>query len=250
MKFEKAAYSKDKKNMAFIIRKTTPSFVNALRRSIISLVPTLAIEEVQMQDNSSALYDEVVGHRLGLLPLTTPIGEYKSRKEFPDDGVARAECEIKLTLEAQGPGTVYAEQMISKDPAVICAFPKMPIVKLLKNQSIKFEATAILDNGKEHAKWSPGNAYYQYLPIVKDGSKSVEVLPKDVLDHKNQEIFVTATGELNNPDVKATNPEVTHSKEDFIFTIESWGQLAPADILSQALSQLDLQLNEITEALK
>ncbi len=249
MEIKNITYSKDSLTMAFTVINSSSAYVNALRRSIISLVPTLAIEEVEIQENTSALYDEVIGHRLGLLPLTTPPGEYKLRSEFPDDGVARAECEVKLTLEAIGPKTVYAEELVSKDPAVKCAYPKMIITKLLKDQRLKLEATANLGQGIEHAKWSPANAYYQYGSIITDGSKKIEVLPKDIIGLKSQEIFVTEDGKLSNPNIKADKPVVEKSKTNFLFTIESWGQIPPKEILQQAIEQLNNQLELVSEAI-
>jgi len=45
------------------------SFVNALRRIMISEIPTVAIEKVYMWNNSSIIHDEVLAHRIGLIPL-------------------------------------------------------------------------------------------------------------------------------------------------------------------------------------
>jgi DNA-directed RNA polymerase I and III subunit RPAC1 len=45
------------------------SFANALRRILISEVPTMAIEMVYMADNTSIIHDEVLAHRLGLVPI-------------------------------------------------------------------------------------------------------------------------------------------------------------------------------------
>jgi DNA-directed RNA polymerase I and III subunit RPAC1 len=45
------------------------SFVNALRRILLAEVPTVAIESVYIMDNTSILHDEVLSHRLGLVPL-------------------------------------------------------------------------------------------------------------------------------------------------------------------------------------
>ena len=44
-------------------------YVNALRRLAISEVPTLAIDDIVMIDNSSVVHDEAVAHRLGMIPL-------------------------------------------------------------------------------------------------------------------------------------------------------------------------------------
>jgi RNA polymerase Rpb3/Rpb11 dimerisation domain len=45
------------------------SFVNALRRILLSEVPTVAIETVYMWNNTSLIHDEVLAHRLGLIPI-------------------------------------------------------------------------------------------------------------------------------------------------------------------------------------
>lgn len=45
------------------------SFANALRRIMIAEVPTVAIEMVHMWNNTSIVHDEVLAHRLGLVPI-------------------------------------------------------------------------------------------------------------------------------------------------------------------------------------
>jgi len=45
------------------------SFANALRRILIADIPTMAIENVYMWDNTSIIHDEVLAHRLGLIPI-------------------------------------------------------------------------------------------------------------------------------------------------------------------------------------
>jgi DNA-directed RNA polymerase alpha subunit len=65
------------------------SFANALRRIMISEVPTMAIEHVYMWNNSSIMHDEVLAHRMGLVPIQVdprlfePFGMYNTEQQFP-----------------------------------------------------------------------------------------------------------------------------------------------------------------------
>ena len=56
-------------SLKFELSNTELSIANALRRIIISEVPTMAIDIVQVAENTSPLNDEFIAHRLGLVPL-------------------------------------------------------------------------------------------------------------------------------------------------------------------------------------
>ncbi len=134
------------------------AYANALRRYIMSEVPTLAIEDVEFRKNEGILYDEMVAHRLGLIPLTTDL---KSYTYTPGEGKKGISSSVLLTLHAKGPCTVYAKDLKSKDPQVTPVYGEIPILKLLKDQEIELQATAVMGLGKTHAKWSPGLVFYK-----------------------------------------------------------------------------------------
>lgn len=55
---------------AFSLIGVDASIANAFRRILLAEIPTLAIEDVYVFNNTSVIQDEVLCHRLGLIPLT------------------------------------------------------------------------------------------------------------------------------------------------------------------------------------
>ena len=249
-------YNKDNK-LTFLIQGINYVLANTLRRLILSEVPVLAIQEVEFQKNSSALYDEILAHRLGLIPLKTDLKSYNLKDECKCKGKGCALCELKLTLTAEGNGMVYVSQLKSTDPKVNPVYPDMPIVELIKKQKIELEATAILGQGKKHVKFSPGLAYYRGYPefIINNNSnlKKVQEELKDVINVKGDKIKVNDFNKWNEryeEILEINNIEVKNSNEDFIFYLESWGQLSCKEILLKALELFDEKLDDFESKLK
>ncbi len=172
---------KNKMEMKFVVEGIKPSFASALRRTMMSEVPTMAIETVDFKDNDSALNDEIVANRLGLVPLTFDQDAY----ELPNCGKLTSKNSVKLVLKKKGPGMVYSGDMKSDDKDVKPVYDKIPIVELFENQQLQFEATAILGVGREHVKWQ--GAVVGYSVDEKDPQKftfnveSVSGLPVDAV---------------------------------------------------------------------
>ena len=68
-RFRVLEQSDDKNHMVFEIIGIDVSLANALRRIMIAEVPTVAIEHVYMWNNTSIMHDEVLAHRIGLVPI-------------------------------------------------------------------------------------------------------------------------------------------------------------------------------------
>jgi DNA-directed RNA polymerase subunit D len=135
------------------------SYANAIRRFCLSEVPSMAIDDVVILENSSVLYDEILSHRLGMVPLKTDLERY-ILPEKCDCGnpLGCQKCRVLLVLDATAhdkPRTVYSGDLVSEDREIAPISPGIPIVKLAQGQSVKLEAYARLGRGKEHAKWQP-----------------------------------------------------------------------------------------------
>jgi len=151
---------KDGERISFTVEGVTPQMLNALRRIIISELPVMAIEEVTFYENNSILNDELIAHRLGCIPLKTDTKTYNLPSECTCKGKGCAKCMAILSLEVEGPRTVYAGELKSTDPKITPVYEKTPIIKLIQKQNIKLEAKAQLGCGRDHMKWQAGLASY------------------------------------------------------------------------------------------
>lgn len=245
----------NKNKLIIQIEGTTSTYLNTLRRMIMSEVPTMAINEVEIRKNNSVLYDEMLSLRLGLLVLSTDLKTYSERKEGDAES---AKNTLQLTLKAKGPGVVYAKQLKSKDPAVKPVHPTTPIVELLEGQEIELIAKATLGRGKEHAKWSPGIAYYKDMTFadIKEDETNVKKLIKPFIDEAKGKIRVVdyenVDTEFNPKIMKKVNKKIefTPNNEDFIFYVEPWGQLDPKMILEKAVEKLNNKADNFKKILK
>jgi DNA-directed RNA polymerase subunit D len=253
---EKISSSENK--MTFLLKKSTPAYSNALRRIMLTQVPVMAIENIEFSKNNSALYDEVLAHRLGLVPLTTDLKSYELPESDEDIENKKAKCTLQLTLKEKGPKTVYASDLKTADPKVKPVFGKTPLVKLLKDQEVELVATAILGKGKIHAKWSACHVWYNYNPKITinmkaDFEKVKDLYPPQVFNKKGQ-IDEKLILEHNLVDavahIKEEVVKVEYNDTEFIFTVESWGQLPPKEIISESINILDSKLNELAKLVK
>ena len=262
MKIQKINYNQKQGKISFTVRETNPAFVNLLRRVILENVPTLAIEEVEFKNNDSILYDEVIAHRLGLIPLKTDIKTYNLPDNCKCKGKLCARCSVILTLTEKGPRTVYASSLKSKDPKIKPIFSETPIVKLLKDQKLQFTATAIMGQGKEHTKWSPAHVHYKSIPIVEIIKDKQQVL-KEIKSCKGITLEeIKGTIKLinaSNTGVEIPNEclekikgkiELKKNNEDFIFFIESWGQLSVKEIVLKAIDNIHERFDEFSDSIK
>lgn len=242
------------KQIKFILSGVTPTFANTLRRMILSEVPTMAIDEVIIIENTTPLYDEIVAHRLGLIPLKTDLENYVRPELCSCGGQGCTSCEVSLTLEMSGDQDVeivFSKDLLSQDPKIVPVYLNIPILKMAKDQKIFLEAIARLGRGLDHAKWQPvSTVSYKYLPCVEFNLNNctycgdcVLVCPRDIIKIENDEILAInmINCSLCNQCVDVCELDavlVSTTNTDFVFIIESTGALTIKSILIEALKLL------------
>ncbi|KAL0221091.1 hypothetical protein RCL1_000945 [Eukaryota sp. TZLM3-RCL] len=258
--------------LVFRLRKVTLAFVSALRRVIYSEVPSLAIELVDFADNTSPLSEEVIAHRLGLVPLFYPEDIMTSHSTCTCDGTCE-NCEVFYTLNVMNDHetvmTVRSDELLPSTRNHVTMPGQAPIVlfQLGHNQRVHFKATARRGTGTDHAKWCPvNNATFVVEPEIilnrdsiaslsaddrhalvtscprqvfelNEISKSIKVVNADAC------MYCADCMELSNQfaqDYEMIPPVIVREPKDpvYRFTIESAGGVPPDVILSRALTIL------------
>lgn len=201
-------------DMEFDMIGIDASIANAFRRILIAEVPTMAIEKVLMVDNTSVIADEVLSHRLGLIPLDADprLFDYISNDvpserntivyklhvscekgsqrltvksgqlEWLPEGSQLTKASPAQSGDKQNTYTSFgqSQQKMSERPLGV-KYEDITIARLGPGQAIELEAHAVKGVGKVHAKWSPvATAWYRMLPEV--------VLLKEITDGDAEEL--------------------------------------------------------------
>ncbi|XP_061355546.1 DNA-directed RNA polymerases II, IV and V subunit 3-like [Gastrolobium bilobum] len=225
----------------FELRDTDASIANALRRVMIAEVPTIAIDLVEIEVNSSVLNDEFIAHRLGLIPLTSAraMSMRFSRDCDACDGDGQCEfCSVEFHLRAKCMTDqtldVTSKDLVSSDHTVVPVdFSDSSglessdnrgviIVKLRRGQELKLRAIARKGIGKDHAKWSPAaTVTFMYEPEIHINEDLMESLTleekKEWIDSSPTQVFqidpVTQQVTVLEPEAYSYDDEVIKKAE-------------------------------------
>jgi DNA-directed RNA polymerase subunit D len=274
-----------------IMSGITPPTINAVRRTLISDVPRMAIENVEFHlgpirdehgkeyESMTPLFDEIISHRLGMVPIPTDLDLFVPKAECTCGGEGCPNCTIMYSLNKKGPSedderdnlTVYADDMqlvVQKVEGVsekkyserFEIKNKIPIVKLNKSQALLLYATAELATGRKHAKWQVAQAVgYQYYPEIEidytkcdSGGSCIANCPRNVLAEKDKEIIVEdlESCTLCQACAEACSLDAITVKGDetkFIFQFETDGAVTAKDALARALDILEGEFEELRD---
>ncbi len=226
-------HEKSDEHLIFDLVGVGAPIANALRRILLSDVPTMAIEKVILFQNTSIIQDEVLAHRLGLIPIKADPKMFRTLEE--DGGEPNEHNTTVFTLEvmctnnpraqpsappnlAYINSTVYSSQLqwvpqgtqaerFASDP-IRPVHDDIVVAKLRPGQSIEAELHVIKGVGRDHAKWSPvATAYYRQMPdisftgpVTGDEAKELAAIcPMNVFD-------IEDIGNGNGPELVTARP--------------------------------------------
>ncbi|XP_023231186.1 DNA-directed RNA polymerases I and III subunit RPAC1-like isoform X1 [Centruroides sculpturatus] len=183
----------DDMEMEFDIIGIDAAIANAFRRILLAEVPTMAVEKVFVYNNTSIIQDEVLAHRLGLIPIKADPRLFEYRQEGDDEGTAEDTIEFHLKVkctknknaskDAAIPEDLYLNHLVYSgqmkwipigsqaelygEDAIKPVHDDILIAKLRPGQEIDVKMHCVKGIGKDHAKFSPvATATYRLLPEI------------------------------------------------------------------------------------
>ncbi|RKP08279.1 DNA-directed RNA polymerase [Thamnocephalis sphaerospora] len=243
----------DKDRVNFVLSNADLSVANALRRAMISEVPTIAIDIVQFEENTTVLADEFLAHRLGLIPLySANVEQFKYTTECVCTEYCSA-CSVVLTLEAKCTREGETVMVTSRDlqshdpkvsPVMSDEFDRgIMIVKLHKGQEIKLTCIARKGLGQMHAKWSPVSAVgFEYDP-----HNRLRHLEYWIEEDAKKEWPLSRNADFEEPPRDDEPFDYNAEPNKFYYDVETVGSIRPEDVVSMALDVLQEKL-KVTEA--
>ena len=242
-------------------KNTSSIFLNTLRRIMISDIPTIAIDKIELEENSSPMNDEFMAHRIGLIPIRCErdVSSIPYQHECTCKNGCH-ECNFEFILEKENKDNddlvgVYSSDFVTvfnpKHNFNVVTYPIFEqgilICKLARGQKIKLKAIAIKGTGKEHSKWSSVSCVsFVDKPNIKIKNLSSD-LKDTIINSCPTNVYKETNGKLvvNNENNctycmecvnKSNNQiEVGFSQKNFIMTIESNGSIDPLTILKNSL---------------
>uniref|UniRef100_A0A0P4WSQ0 DNA-directed RNA polymerases I and III subunit RPAC1 n=1 Tax=Scylla olivacea TaxID=85551 RepID=A0A0P4WSQ0_SCYOL len=182
------------------------SIINAYRRIILAEVATMAIEKVYMYNNTSIVQDEVLAHRLGLVPLKVDPRFFEFRNkdetEWGAQDSVKYEMKVRCTKNQEASANetnadvLYVNRKVlssslkwvplGNQPDIFQESNMQPLhqdillAKMNCGHEINLEAFAVKGIGSDHAKFQPGMCWYRMLPEI-EITREVEGKQADLL---------------------------------------------------------------------
>ena len=260
---------------SFILKNSSPAKANALRRTMMSDIPKMAIDKVEFHlgqimmdgkeyESVTPLFDEIIAHRLGMVPVPTDLDTFGFQEDCACGGEGCPNCAIMYSLNKIGPCTVMSGDLMPLgSPELKVKDEFIPIVELTGEQAVLIYATAVMGTAAKHVKWQAvSGTGYKYYPIVKVDPKRAsaeevlncaKVCPKQVFEIVGGKLTVKNPMEctLCKSCVESVHGDgsvtVEGDDKNFIFTFETDGSLTAEQVLRKAAEILSERAASLAE---
>ena len=260
----------------FILKNSTPAKANALRRAILTDIPKMAIDEVEFHlgpidhegkgyESTTPLFDEIIAHRLGMVPVPTDYKLFTTKDKCTCGGEGCPSCEIMYSLNKYGPCTVLSGDLQPLGDATLKVKDEdIPIVELADGQSVLIYAHAVMGTAKKHVKWQVASGVgYKYMPVIDiDGSKIDAETVKEVADKCPKKVFDIVKDKLEvkrllDCSLCSTCSEIAGEDAikvkgddtNFVFKFETDGSLTAQQVLDKAAEILSEEAKAFADSI-
>jgi DNA-directed RNA polymerase alpha subunit len=266
---------KNRDSIQFIWNNPKQHVIHAIQRSAISDVPTLCIDMVMVDENTSMMADQELALRLGLIPVESTIAsEFLMPDECNCENFCN-QCSIKMTLNVSCYDEKYdvtSKDLYCEDIAGIGHRPRarpvhessLPdkflgedgfgpgilLVTLIKNQSIRLSCIVRKGTGKIHGKWNPTSKItFVPLPVVNINMKKYDKLNETMELKLRQDIENDLRTRYEPKCKKYLEPLIRKEVEDIGGDEQFNDEMYRSMLSDRTKSMLDSIINEHLETL-
>ncbi|CAB1312619.1 unnamed protein product [Coregonus sp. 'balchen'] len=254
----------DETSLEFDMVGIDAAIANSFRRILLAEVPTMAVEKVFIYNNTSIIQDEILAHRLGLIPIKADprLFEYRNAGDEEGTEIDTIQLQLKIkctrnpraTKDSADPRELYLNHM---DANIGPVHGDILLAQLRPGQELDIVMHCVKGIGQDHAKFSPvATASYRLLPEITlmetvEGEKAerlkrcfspgvIEVENhggKVVAKVVNSRLDTCSREVLRHDDLKNA-VKLARVRDHFIFSVESTGILAPDVLVTEAIKVL------------
>ena len=248
----------------FTLSATNPSVANSLRRILLAEVPCLAVDIVEVKHNTGVMVDEMLSHRIGLVPIQSDLADTLLYPSECKCFVGCSKCSIRMELNKENTSTViqsvYASDITCDTPREMIsqANQKILLTRLGPGQRIHCVMWAKKGIAKTHAKWSTvSTAVYKFKPIIEITQPVTQSVATEIVKSCPTKVFdLSSSGNLDIEDLDActfcgecskidSRVKVSPDETNMVFTVESLGQHSAMYIIKSAIAVMLQKLKTV-----
>lgn len=262
----------------FVVENTSLAFANSVRRVMLGEIPTIAIDLVEIQTNTSVLADEFLAHRVGLIPLSAKnIDDLIYSRDCDQCSSYCEQCSVVLSLNVANRSSdehvhVYAKDLFIESqgapryqaptnglnsstdelpelgtPICLDEDRNGPLIcKLRRGQELRLRGIAKKGIAKEHAKWAPTAAVgFEYDPWNK--LRHTQLWYE--VDAKAEWPEPKKNGGMEPPPQEGEPFNYEAEPKKFYFNLEGVGTMPPDTIFHQGVKTLQQKLAGVIQEL-